>query len=74
MELGNYEDYHHFYALAGVAQWIERALGTKDSLVGFPVRVHAWVVGQVPSRGRVRANQTLIFLPSLSPSLPSLYK
>ena len=39
------------------------------SLVGFPVRAHAWVVGHIPSRGRVRGNHTLIFL-SLSSSFP----
>ena len=49
-------------AQAGVAQWIERGLGTKGSLVGFPVRAHAWVVGQVPSGGHVRGNHTLMFL------------
>ena len=36
-----------------------------ESLSG---RAHAWVVGQVPSRGHVRGNH-LMFL-SLSPSLP----
>ena len=44
--------------------------GTKGLPVGFPVRVHAWVVGQVPSRGYVRGIHTLMFL-SLSFSLPS---
>ena len=48
--------------------WIECRLWTKGSLVGFPVRAHAWVVGQVPNRGQ-RGNHTLVF-PSLSPSLP----
>ena len=57
-------------ALAGVAQWIECGLRTKGSLVQFPVRAHAWIVGQVPSRGCVRDNHTLIFL-SLSFSFPS---
>ena len=36
----------------------------------FPVRAHAWVVGQVPSGGCVRGNHTLMFL-FLSFSLPS---
>ena len=45
-------------------------LGTKRLLVRFPVRAQAWVVGQVPSRGRVRGNHTLMFL-SLSFSFPS---
>ena len=36
--------------------------------ITFPVRAHAWVAGQVPSRGCMRGNHTLMFL-SLSPSL-----
>ena len=48
---------------------LSAGLRTKGSLVQFPVRTHAWVWGQVPSRGRTRGNQTLMFL-SLSPSLP----
>ena len=42
---------------------------SKESQIRFPVRAHAWVADQVPSRGRMRGNQTLMF-PSLSPSLP----
>ena len=57
-------------ALAGVAQWIEHRLQTKGSLVWFPVRAHAWVVGQVPSRGRMRGNHILMLI-SLSFSFPS---
>ena len=34
----------------------------KEALVLFPVRAHAWVVGQVHSRGRTRGNHTLMFL------------
>ena len=56
-------------SLAGVAQWIDHGLWTKGSLVLFPVRAHAWVAGQVPSRGCMRGSHTLMFL-SLSPSLP----
>ena len=37
--------------------------------VRFPVRAHAWVVGQVPSAGSAKGNHTLMFL-SLSFSLP----
>ena len=48
-------------------------LWMKGFLTPFPVRAHAWVVGQVPSRGRVRGNHTLMFL-SLSFSLPSSLK
>ena len=42
----------------------------KGSLVWFPVRACARVAGQVPSRGRVRGNHTLMFL-SFSSSLPA---
>ena len=48
---------------------LKGGLKTKGSPVRFPVRTHAWVVGQVPSWGRSRGNHTLMFL-SLSPSLP----
>ena len=51
-----------FYALAGVAQWIERGLRIKGSPVQFPVRAHAWVADQVPGGGHVRGNHTLMFL------------
>ena len=49
---------------------LSTSLWTKGWPVRFPVRAHAWVVGQVPSRGRSRGNHTLIFL-SLSFSFPS---
>ena len=49
---------------------LSAGLRTKRSPVRFPVRAHAWVVGQVPSRGHTRGNHTLMFL-SLSFSLPS---
>ena len=45
-------------------------LQTKGSLVRFPVRAHAWVMGQVPSGGHMRGIRTLMFLP-LSFSLTS---
>ena len=45
-------------------------LQTEGSLVQFPVRAHAWVVGQVPSAGHRKGNHTLMCL-SLSFSLPS---
>ena len=57
-------------ALAGVAQWIEHGLQTKGLPVQFPLRAHAWVVGQVPSMEHTRDNHTLMFL-FLSSSLPS---
>ena len=48
------------------------SLRTKGSLVRFPVRAHAWIVGQFPCLpGGARGNHTLMFL-SLSFSLPSL--
>ena len=37
---------------------LSTGLRTKGSLVWFPVRAHAWVVGQAPSRGRVRDSYT----------------
>ena len=52
---------------------LSTGLQTKGSLVQFPVRVHAWVVGQVPNRGRVRGKHALMLL-SLSFSLPSPLK
>ena len=45
-------------------------LGNKGSQVQFPVGEHAWVAGQVASRGHARSNHTLMFL-SLSFSFPS---
>ena len=45
---------------------LSAGLRTTGSLVWFPVRAPAWVVGRVPSWGRVRGNHTLMFL-----SLPS---
>ena len=48
---------------------LSASLQTKGSPVWFLVRAHAWVVGQVPSRGYMRGNHTLMFL-SLSSSLP----
>ena len=47
---------------------LNTGLQTKGSLVWFPVRVQAWVVGQVPRRRSTRGNHTLMFL---SLSLPS---
>ena len=41
----------------------------KGSPVQFTVRAHTWVAGQVPNRGSLRGNHTLMFL-SLSFSLP----
>ena len=57
-------------ALAGVAQQLSAGLQIKGSLVRFPVGAHAWVAGQVPSRGCARGDHTLMFL-SISFSLPS---
>ena len=49
---------------------LSTGLWTKGSLVGFPVRAHVWVMGQVLNRGNTRGNHTLLLL-SLSSSLPS---
>ena len=35
---------------------LSAGLQTKGLLVRFPVRAHAWVVGQVPSMGMQEAN------------------
>ena len=56
--------------LAGVAQWNERRPANQRVAIRFPVRAHAWVAGQVPSKGRTRGNHTLMFL-SVSLSFPS---
>ena len=48
---------------------LSAGLQTKGPPVQFPVRAHAWIVGQDPSREHVRGNHILKFL-SLSPSLP----
>ena len=49
---------------------LSAGLWTQWLLVWFPVRAHAWVLGQSLSRGHVRGNHTLMSL-SLSFSLPS---
>ena len=52
-----------------MAQWTACRPANQGSLVQFPVRANAWVASQVPSRGYVKGNHTLMFL-SLSPFLP----
>ena len=52
---------------------LSTSLQTKGSLVRFPVRAHAWVVGQVPGKGCTRSNHLFKFL-SHSFSLPSPLK
>ena len=49
---------------------LSASLQTKGSQVRFPVRAHAWVVGQVPSSRHMRGNHTLMFF-SLSFSILS---
>ena len=41
---------------------LNTGLRTKELPVQFPVRAHAWVVDQVPSRGHMRGNHILMFL------------
>ena len=48
---------------------LKASLQTKGLPVQFPVRAHAWVVGQVPTGGDRRGTHTLMFL-SLSTSFP----
>ena len=55
--------------LVWLSRGLSRGLRIKELLLPFPVRARAWVVGQVPSRGSMRGNHTLMFF-SLSPSLP----
>ena len=50
---------------------LSAGLQTRGSRVRFPVRAHAWVVGQVPNGQCLRGNHTLMFL-SLSFILPSI--
>ena len=59
-----------YFALAGVAQWIEHRLWTNRLSVQFPVRAHACVAGQVTSGSHMRGNHTLMYL-SFSFSFPS---
>ena len=60
-------------ALAGIARWIQCELQTKGLPVQFPVRAHAWVAGQVPSRGpRVRQAHIDVSLSLFLPPFPSL--
>ena len=61
---------HHFLKILPWLGWLSgfsTGLGSNGSPVRFPFGAHAWVVGQVPSRGRVTGNHTLMFL---SLSLP----
>ena len=63
-------------ALAGVAQWIElsglsSSLGTKGSMVGFPVGAHAWDAGWVPGGGMREAPSLCISYTSMFLSLSS---
>ena len=57
---------------------LSAGLQTKRSLVKFPVRAHAWVLGQVPRWGDVRGNQSMyllhidVSLPLFLPPFPSL--
>ena len=54
--------YLEAFSLAGVAEWIECQTVNQRVKVWFPVRAHAWVAAQAPSRGCSRSNHTLLFL------------
>ena len=56
--------------MASVAQWIECQTANQRVVSLIPGQAHSWVAGQVPRRGRMKGNHTLMFL-SLSFSLPS---
>ena len=43
------------FALAGEAQWIECQPANQRVAGSIPSQPHAWVVGQVPSRGSTKA-------------------
>ena len=52
---------------------LSSGLQTKGSPVRFPVRAHAWVVDEVPSRGaHERQPNTDVSLPLFLPPFPSL--
>ena len=59
---------------------VSAGLQTQRSLVQFPVRAHAWVVGRVPIWGHARDNQLMLslthqcFSPLLFSSFASLSK
>ena len=62
---------HHCFL--GIKSWIFSPgwCGSVDgSPVRFPVRVHSWNAGQIPSRGVQNATTCWFFSPSLSPFLP----
>ena len=48
-------------ALIGVAQWTECRPENQKVASSIPVRVRAWVAGQVPRKGRARDKRTLMF-------------
>ena len=62
-----FKSYNIWPDWCGSVDWVP-ACEPKGCRVWFPVRAHAWVEGQVPSRGRMRSNHTLMFL-SLFPSV-----
>ena len=51
---------------------LSAGLRTKGLLVPFPVRAHAWVAGQVHSRGCTRGNHTDVSFPLFLLPFPSL--
>ena len=72
MKLKGSEHFKKLLKNSTLLMWLSglsAGLPTKGSLVQFPVRAHALVVGQVPSRGGSRGNHTLMS-PSLSTSFP----
>ena len=53
---------------------LSAGLRAKGSPVQLPVRAHAWVAGQVPSRGRTGGSHTDVSLPLFLPSALKITK
>ena len=51
---------------------LSAGLQIKGSPVQVPVRAHAWVAGQVPSRRCTRGNHMDVSVPLFLPPFPSL--
>ena len=65
----------YLYSIAPWLVWLSGlsvSLWTERLTVQFPVRAHAWVAGQVPSRGRTWEATTHWCFPLFLPPLPSL--
>ena len=59
-------------SMAGVAQWVECGPAKQRVTGSIPSQGTCWVGGQVPSRGHVRVNHTLMFLSLFLLPFPSV--